>query len=92
MAGRCICGLTGSDRKVQLHVLTCVQYLELYRQDPGRCPAPAELHRLHKATHDSSMVRAARRDVRLRQRFVELDRTHVRAAQRWATPADLLAD
>lgn len=92
MQGRCACGLVDSVRKVELHTVQCPAYATLYHQDPVHCPNPAALYRQYQQEHDPSQERATRRDIRLSQRFVELDRAHALHRRRWATPADILDD
>jgi hypothetical protein len=92
-AGRCSgCGLNDSARKVALHVLTCSRYLDLFRQDPARCLDPAAEYERYRTEELNPEARAERRDVRLRDRFAELDRQQAVQADRWRTPPDLLDD
>lgn len=91
--GRCSgCGLVGSCKKVEIHVLTCPSYLTLFRTEPERCLDPASEQQRYKTHEDTSQARAARRDTRLRHRFAEMDRHQSMQAQRWRTPKDILEE
>lgn len=90
--GRCSgCGRTEQSKRVQLHVLTCPDYLALYRESPERCLDPEKEQARHR-DEDTVEARAALRDQRLRVRFAEIDTVYQRQAQRWKTPPDILAD
>lgn len=90
--GRCAgCGRTGSCKKVEVHALTCPQYLELFRTQPERCLDPAAEHDRHKE-QNTSEARAAQRDIRLRARFAEMERQQNIQGQRWRKPKDILDD
>ena len=92
-SGRCAgCGSTGSVRKVSTHILTCHEYLALFRQSPQRCLDPQAEHERYKTEDDTSEARAARRDQRLKSRFVKLDGQQRFAARRWQQLKDILED
>ncbi len=91
--GRCAgCGKTDASRKVQLHALTCPEYLDLYRTDPVRCLDPDAEYARYQAEDNNPEARAERRDIRLRRRFLDTEQANARQAARWATPKDLLDD
>lgn len=93
MAGRCAgCGLTGSSKKVSAHVLTCPDFLALYRSEPGRALDPEAEHQRHRLENDTSEARAQRRDLKLRARFAEMERRQALSTDRWRQPKDLLED
>lgn len=91
-SGRCSgCELTGSSKKIAVHIITCHAYLELHRRNPAGCLSPqaeADRHR----SGNTPEARATRRDERLRVRFAELDHEVRVQTGRWKTPADLLDD
>lgn len=92
-AGRCAgCGHTDTARKVQIHVLDCTEFVELFHRKPGQCLDPAAEYIRHKTEDDSPDARAERRDGRLQQRFAELDERQSRQANRWLPEPDILAD
>lgn len=85
--GRCVgCGRTGAIRKIQIHVTTCPQYLERFRTGTATDPAEEFL----RQPDDSAAVRAQARDIRLRNRFAELDHQQRQQQRRWMTPKDPL--
>ncbi len=80
--GRCSgCGRTGQPKKMQQHVLECSAYLDLFGTDPDRCLDPETEQARHRAA-DTVEARAARRDVRLRRRFAEIDEVYQRQTAR----------
>lgn len=90
--GRCSgCKVTGPRKKIENHVLSCPQYLELFRADPARALDPVTEARRY-AQEDTCAARAARRDVRLRERFAEMDAHASAQADRWRVPHDILED
>lgn len=91
--GRCAgCGYNGSCKKVKAHILTCPDYLKLFRELPERCLEPAAEHARYKTEEDTSEARAERRDVRLQHRFAELERLQAAQVARWQRPKDILED
>jgi hypothetical protein len=92
-AGRCAgCGYTDSRAKANTHVMTCGQFLELFRTAPSRCLDPVAEQIRFKAEDDTAAARDERRDTRLAARFAELETLTARQSNRWATPTDLLED
>lgn len=93
MAGRCAgCGCTDSVKKIKSHVMTCPQYIELYRSEPSRCLDPeAEYHR-HRNDEGTSEARAQRRHLRLTDSFTDMERRQALQAARWRRPKDILDD
>jgi hypothetical protein len=90
-AGRCSgCGRTGSLRKINLHIVHCQSYVELYAQDPSRCLDPVAEWRRHRRQNDTPMARAEQRGQRLSVRFAEINRQQQASASRWLRPPDLL--
>lgn len=88
--GRCVgCGHIGSSAQVGIHVLTCLEYLALYRTSPENCLDPETAYQRHR--QETSQARAERRDQRL-GRYEAIDRQHELEAARWKTPADILED
>jgi hypothetical protein len=90
MTGRCAgCGVVGSPRKVNQHLLTCEQFKELFRTDRARAlDAASEYARFR--THDTPEARAEARDERLTALFADQETGLARQHARWATPPDLL--
>ena len=85
--GRCSgCGWIASSKRVGLHVLTCQEFLELFRTDPNKALDPEKDYALFKNEENSSEVRAERRDQRLRKRFVEMEHLQSLQTARWKTP------
>lgn len=92
-SGRCVgCGFRESVRKVEVHILGCPDYLDVFRVDPARCLDPAAEHQRYQNEEDNPEARAVKRDFRLQDRFAELDRRHAVQAHRWRTPRDILDD
>jgi hypothetical protein len=90
--GRCAgCGYSGSCVQVGTHILTCPDYLELFRNSPDKCLDPEAEYQRHK-DEDNSETRAERRDQRLAQRHAEADRLHALEEARWRKPADIFED
>lgn len=90
-AGRCAgCGETSpSPKKITSHILSCPQYLTLYRTDRERCLSPeAEYKRFQEDTSGRDQVKAEN----VRERFLARDRTRARQADRWRTPQDILKE
>lgn len=92
MSGRCAgCGITGSPRKVNQHLLACSEFQELFRTDPAAAlDAQSEYRRFRE--QDTPESRAQNRDARLTVLFADQERLLVRQQARWATPRDLLED
>ena len=91
-AGRCAgCGHTGSGTHVNHHVLTCPDYLSLFRECPEKCLTPVAEYERHRAMNTSE-ARAQRRDERLDQRFADLTRRYAHEVGRWTRPRDILED
>lgn len=89
--GRCPgCALTGSLRRVHIHVLNCPEFSELFRSDPDRCLDPADEYIRFREEEDVPEERAARRDERLKERFAEMGRLQDAQTRRWQTPVDIL--
>lgn len=92
-AGRCAgCGCTDSARKIGLHVMTCPQYIELYRCEPGRCLDPEAEYQRYRTEEDTAEARAHRRHLRLRDSFAETQARQALQAARWRQPRDILDD
>lgn len=92
-AGRCAgCGHTDSSTKVRLHIMTCPDYLALYLSEPDRCLDPEAEHHRYRTEDNTSEARADRRDLKLQQRFAEMDRRQSTQVDRWKRPKDLLED
>lgn len=91
--GRCPgCGTSGSCKKINSHVLTCPDFLRLFREHPERCLHPADEYARYKREEDTSEARAGRRERRLSDRFAEMERIAQIAAARWRRPKDILED
>lgn len=92
-AGRCAgCGYTSSTRKTELHVLSCPDYLALYREHPDKALDPAAELVRHQTEEDTREVRAERRGRRLTKRYAELERAYAQQTARFASPPDILDD
>ncbi len=92
-AGRCAgCGLVESCRKVIEHILECAEFASLYRSSPERCLDPAAEYERVRNQEDTSETRARARDLRMADRFAELDRRSAVQTARWHKPQDILED
>lgn len=90
--GRCAgCGYSASCAQVGSHILTCPDYLALYRADPEKCLGPEAEHQRHKQ-ENTSEAQAERRDRRLGDRYDEMDRLREKEVARWRKPDDLLEE
>jgi len=90
--GRCSgCGRTGSAARVKNHIISCQEYLALFRSRPAECRDPETEYQCFTAVSQDE-TSAERRDVRLRERFVEMARLQGIEAQRWRQPRDILED
>lgn len=93
MTGRCAgCGNTASSRKIEIHILTCDQFLALFKSTPQRCLDPQAEFERFKSEEDTPEARAVRRGQRLQQRFLEFDAIARTQADRWRPEGDILAD
>lgn len=77
---------------VRIHVLMCPAYAQLFRTHPERCLDPDAEYVRYKTEDDTSEARAKIRDVKLQQRFAEMDRLQSIQAKRWQKPKDILED
>lgn len=92
-AGRCAgCGkVSNSCSQIRTHVLSCPDYIALYKADSAKALDPeAELIRFN-AEENSDEARAEAKGERLTRRFAELDARRIEQTERWK-PKDLLAD
>jgi hypothetical protein len=92
--GRCAgCALVDSNsKKVLRHVLTCPDYLSLYKRDPSRALDPEPEYERWQREENSDEARALLREERLQKRFAALDEKREAQVGRWATPPDPLDD
>lgn len=89
-AGRCSgCGRTDSVRKINLHIIECEDYVDLYLHDPARALTPAAEFERHR-NEDTPEARAVARGARLQARFAEINKQQAASATRWARPPDIL--
>lgn len=89
--GRCSgCGETSpSAKKITSHILSCPEYLVLYRTDQARCLNPeAEHKRYQEDTSGRDQIKAQN----VRDQFLVRDRVRARQADRWRTPKDILQE
>jgi hypothetical protein len=91
--GRCAgCGKTdGSARKMSNHILSCPEYIELYKRT-GRALTPEEEFVRWSNEENDPESRAAAKDERLSKRFAELDTAREVQSARWQKPRDILED
>jgi hypothetical protein len=73
---------------VQLHIVTCPNYAARFHAQAA-LPDPVQALAEYRNANTSE-TRALARDLRLRDRFLELDRRQTAQRARWAAPADLL--
>ncbi len=91
--GRCAgCERTGPATKIAVHVLSCSEYVALYRQDRARCLDPVTEYLRHRAAESTTETHARDRDKRLADKYAVTAHTLARQAARFATPADILDD
>ena len=84
--GRCSgCGWIAASKRVKLHVLTCQEFLDLFRTDSTKALDPEKDYAQFKDEENSSEARAERRDQRLRKRFAEMEHHQSLQTARWKT-------
>lgn len=74
------------------HVVTCPSYLALFKTDASKALSPEAEYLRWKEEEDNEDIRAERKDVRLQERFADMDRRRELQKDRWTPPPDLLAD
>ncbi len=91
--GRCAgCGMVdASCSKVRKHVVTCSEYIALYKRDKAQCLDPTDEYVRWSQNENSDESRAEARTDRLSKRFAELDAKRLEQVGRWK-PRDLLED
>lgn len=91
MPGRCAgCGRTGPESKINLHVIDCPDYLDLYARQPDKALTPVAEYTRYRTEDRNPEARAEQRSARLVVRFAEINRQQAVSAARWAKPPDLL--
>jgi len=90
--GRCAgCGLIdNSSTKIRQHVVSCPDYLKLFKTTPERALEPAAEFVRWQAEDNTKEQRAEAKDTRLAKKFAELDQRRVNQVARWVTPPDIL--
>jgi hypothetical protein len=92
--GRCAgCGKTDSSCKVMdSHVVTCPDFIRVYRENPAKALNPREEFDRWNAEENSPEARAEAKDLRLTARFAALDQRRMEQSERWQKPKDPLDD
>lgn len=93
-AGRCAgCGvMDNSCKKIKSHVLTCPDYLEVFKSDPAKALPPEEEWVRWQNEDNSDEARAVAKEIRLTKRFAEMDAKREAQSERWQKPKDILDD
>ena len=85
------CMKLASCREVRYHILTCGEYLDLFKSEPDECIDPERYLRERQAENKDEDVKEERRAKRYEKHLQQVAAEISFDKERWATPPDPLS-